>query len=450
MNLFWAKHAWVDGRFQTDVLLTAGDDGFWQSIEAHVDVPPPAAKILEGYVLPGMVNAHSHAFQRTFVGMTEHRQATSDEASGAATDAADNFWSWRDRMYQVALTISPAQLEAVATQLYTEMLQGGYTQICEFHYLHHAPEGVPYADPLEMAWALVRAAKAAGIGLTMLPVLYERAGFAAPALRDDQRRFASTAESVWRMHSAITAASHPLVNSGIAIHSLRAASMASIQALAALAGDADIPIHIHISEQTGEVEDCLKTTGQRPIDYLDDHVTLDPRWQLVHATHANQTEIDRVAKSGAGLVMCPTTEANLGDGIADMPYWLNAGVPLSIGSDSHVSRDWREELRWLEYGQRLLLRQRNVLASKATPSVASRLFDAAVQGGGRAAGFSKWGLNVGARADLLVLDSASSGLQDVPIDHLLDAYMFGCDKSAVRDVYVAGQCVYQTQPKESL
>ena len=438
MKLFWAKHAWVEGRFQTNVLLRAGDDGFWQRIEADVDVPPSAATILEGYVLPGMVNAHSHAFQRAFVGMTEHRQTTSEAASGAS----DNFWSWRDRMYQVALTISPAQLEAVATQLYTEMLQGGYTQVCEFHYLHHAPDGTPYADPLEMAWALVRAAKTAGIGLTLLPVLYERAGFAAQLLRDDQRRFASSAESVWQMHSAIKNASHSLVNSGIAIHSLRAASMVSIQALAALAGGADIPIHIHISEQTSEVDDCLKTTAQRPIDYLASHVPIDSRWQLVHATHAHQAEIDLVAKSGAGLVMCPTTEANLGDGITDMPYWLNAGVPLSIGSDSHVSRDWREELRWLEYGQRLHLRQRNVLASQAAPSVASRLFEAAVQGGGRAAGFAQWGLTVGSRADAVMLDATASGLRAAPIEHVLDAYVFGCDRSAVVSVIVAGQCVY--------
>jgi formimidoylglutamate deiminase len=350
-------------------------------------------------------------------------------------------------MYQVALSISPAQLQAVATKLYRELLQGGYTQVCEFHYLHHAPDGAPYADPLEMAWALVRAAKAAGIGLTLLPVLYERAGFSAPALRDDQRRFASSAQSVWQMHRAIKMAAAAdgacsLIHSGIAIHSLRAASMASIQTLAALAGDANIPIHIHISEQTGEVDDCLKTTGQRPIDYLGSHICLDSRWQFVHATHANHAEIDRVAKSGAGLVMCPTTEANLGDGVSDMPYWLNAGVPLSIGSDSHVSRDWREELRWLEYGQRIHLQQRNVLATQAAPSVACRLFDAAVQGGGRAAGFDHWGLRVGARADLLMLDSATSGLQGVPIDYVLDAYVFGCDKSAVQTVIVAGQCVY--------
>ena len=184
MNLFWAEHAWVDGRFQSGVVLSAKPNGLWHKIEADIHTPPEHAQVLSGYVLPGMVNAHSHAFQRAFVGRTERRQATSNKASGDV----DNFWSWRDQMYQVALSISSAQLEAVATQLYAEMLAGGYTQVCEFHYLHHAPDGSPYADPLEMTWALVRAAGAAGIGLTLLPVLYERAGFAESALRHDQRK----------------------------------------------------------------------------------------------------------------------------------------------------------------------------------------------------------------------------------------------------------------------
>jgi formimidoylglutamate deiminase len=217
--------------------------------------------------------------------------------------------------------------------------------------------------------------------------------------------------------------------------------MASIQALASLAGDADIPIHIHISEQTGEVDDCLRVLNERPIEYLANHIPLDARWHLVHATHASHAEIDLVAKSGAGLVMCPTTEANLGDGLTDMPYWLDAGVPLSIGSDSHVSRDWREELRWLEYGQRLQLRQRNVLASQMNTSTASRLFNAAIQGGQQAAGFDVWGLMVGARADAIVLDKSATGLLGVPAQHVLEAYVFACDKSAVRDIYVAGKSV---------
>jgi len=422
MKQFWAPSAWVNGHWQGDTLLTANKEGFWSSIEGGIHVPPDNAIRLPGHALPGMVNAHSHAFQRAFAGMTEQRNESEK----------DNFWSWRDQMYQVALRISPSQLEAVATQLYVEMLQGGYTQVCEFHYLHHAEDGAPYGDPLEMTWALVRAAKTAGIGLTLLPGLYERAGFAAPALRRDQRRFASSPDSVWAMHQVVMQQKNPLLNAGIAIHSLRAASLASILQLQKLVGDAGIPIHIHIAEQTGEVDDCLASMGKRPIDYLTSHVQLDSRWQLVHATHADPFEIDAVAKTGAGLVMCPTTEANLGDGITDMPRWLTSNIPLAIGSDSHASRDWREELRWLEYAQRLQLRQRNVCAD---------VFNKSIQGGGQAAGHRQWGLTVGARADVMVLNPQTAGLLGVPPSRVLDAYVFACDRSAVMDVYVAGQCV---------
>ena len=422
MSLFWAKAAWVVGRFQENVLLSANKQGLWDKIECGVSTPPEHAQTLDGYVLPGMVNAHSHAFQRSFAGMTEQKSSAS----------SDTFWSWRDQMYRAALRLSPHHLKAIASQLYVEMLQGGYTQVCEFHYLQHDPAGQPYPDPLEMTWALVEAARDVGIGLTMLPVLYERAGFAQQTLRDDQRRFKSSPESVWAMHQAIQTAQYPLVNAGVAVHSLRAARLSSIGQLQALVGDANIPIHIHIAEQTGEVDDCLACVGQRPIDYLTNHVQLDSRWQLVHATHAEKHEIDAVAKAGAGLVMCPTTEANLGDGTTDMPRWLKSGVPIAIGSDSHISRDWREELRWLEYGQRLALRERNVCTD---------IFEKSIQGGGRAAGHAQWGLAVGARADALVLNPQTAGLLGIPLDRVLNAYMFACDRSAVMDVYVAGQCV---------
>jgi formimidoylglutamate deiminase len=419
----WASRAWIDGAWQNNVLLSVDENGYWNGIEANVIVPPTNATILSGSVLPGMVNAHSHAFQRTFAGQAEQPKNSEQ----------DNFWSWRDQMYQVALRISPAELKTIASQLYIEMLQGGYTQVCEFHYLHHAPDGEPYPESLAMTWALVEAAQDVGIGLTMLPVLYERAGFFDKKLRVDQRRFSSSADSVWAMHQAVMQKQHSRLNAGVAIHSLRAASLSSIQQLKALVGDTDIPIHIHIAEQTGEVDDCLAATKLRPIEYLAGHVQLDARWQLVHATHAEPFEIDAVAKSGSGLVICPTTEANLGDGIADMPRWQSAGVPLAIGSDSNVSRDWREELRWLEYGQRLALRKRNVCIN---------LFDSAIKGGGRAAGFHKWGLVVGACADALVLDLNQE-------DKNLDAYIFACDKSAMHEVYVAGQCVLKNgQPSK--
>jgi formimidoylglutamate deiminase len=426
MSLYWAPRAWIDGRWAERVLLHAGSDGHWAEITTDVPAPPHAEQ-LAGPVLPGLVDAHSHAFQRAFAGLAERRES-----------AADDFWSWRDRMYRVALRITPEQLRAVAAHLYAELLRGGYTQVCEFHYLQHDPDGRPYADPLALSWALADAAADVGIGLTMLPVLYQRAGFAQPTLREDQRRFATDADAVLALQRGLAAAGRPLLNAGVAIHSLRAAEPSSLLRLVEAVGQ--VPIHIHVAEQTAEVDDCLQATGQRPIDWLTRHTPLDARWQLVHATHSTREEIAAVARSGAGVVICPSTEGNLGDGFADLPGWLNGGVPMAIGSDSHVTRAWPEELRWLEYGQRLLLRQRNVGAApdEGEPSTAARLFQRALQTGGTSAGFGRWGLTTGARADLLVLDTQDAALLGVPAERLLDALVFSGPALPFRDVMVAG------------
>ncbi|MFO1274547.1 MAG: formimidoylglutamate deiminase [Sphaerotilus natans] len=381
---WWAPHAWLDGRWQDDVLLVSDSGGRWATVQAGVPCPPDA-QTLAGPVLPGLVNAHSHAFQRAFAGLSERRE-----------HAGDDFWSWRDRMYRVAGAVTPDDVQAIAAHLYRELLAGGYTHVCEFHYLQHQPDGTPHADPLAMSHALKAAAEDAGIGLTLLPVLYERAGFTQPALREDQRRFHLDADGVWRAHQALAAQSHATFNAGVAVHSLRAAAPASIHRLAHLARGMDGPVHLHVAEQTAEVEDCLTATGRRPIEWLAAEGLLDPRWQLVHATHTVPAEIDAVARAGSAAVICPSTEANLGDGLADLPGWLDAGVGLAIGSDSHVTRCWPEELRWMEYGQRLLHRKRNVAAApdRGQPATAARLWQLALDAGGRAAGQAAWGLRV--------------------------------------------------------
>jgi formimidoylglutamate deiminase len=388
----WAPRAWINGRWAESVVMEWDAAGRWSAITP--DWPAPeGATVLQGPALPGLVNAHSHAFQRAFAGAAEQRDSEHDD-----------FWSWRDRMYGVALAITPEALREVATRLYGELLQGGYTHVCEFHYLHHDKDGQPYADPLAMCAALADAARATGIGLTILPVLYERAGFAHLGLREDQRRFRADVRGVVALRDGIRAARWPGVDAGVAIHSLRAASAASIRALCKAVANDGAPIHIHVAEQQAEVDDCRAATGRRPIEWLAHEGLLDPRWQLVHATHTVPDEIDAVATSGAGIVLCPTTEANLGDGIPDLPRWLETTVPLAIGSDSHVTRDAAEELRWLEYAQRLVLRRRNVAARPGQqPSTAARLFEAALLGGARAAGESRSGFTPGARADLLVL-----------------------------------------------
>ena len=428
--LLWAPHAWLRGGWHDAVVLRIGADARWAEITPGIADPPLGATVLDGALLPGLVDAHSHAFQRAFAGLAERREA-----------ASDDFWSWRDRMYRVALRIGPEQLRAVAAQLYVELLRGGYTQVCEFHYLQHDVDGRPYADPLALSWALADAAADAGIGLTLLPVLYERAGFRQPALRDDQRRFATSASDVWSAAQRIATAARPLVTSGIAIHSLRAARPESIAALRRAASDWAGPIHIHVAEQTAEVEDCLDVTGARPIEWLARQGLLDARWQLVHATHSTREEVDAVAASGAGVVICPSTEGNLGDGLPDLPGWLGAGVPMAIGSDSHVTRDWREELRWLEYGQRAVLRQRNVAAApeEGEASTAARLFGRALDAGGHAAGEGLWGLVEGARADALVIDRDEPALLGLPPQHALDALVFSSPARPWPDVLVAGR-----------
>jgi formimidoylglutamate deiminase len=428
---YFTSAAWVNGSWAADVLLIAGADGRWAQVRPNC---PPAerggAPELPGPVLPGLVNAHSHAFQRAIAGLTER--------SGGAED---DFWSWRDRMYGAANRITPDQLEAIAAFLYGELLQSGYTHVCEFHYLHRDPDGRPYADPAEMSLALLRAAQQVGIGLTLLPTLYMRSGFGAKGLRQDQRRFASTPEGVLRIAAEVLreARSEGIVTAGVALHSVRAVGEGALRELAGAAGPA-MPIHIHISEQRRELEDCLAQHGRTPVEWLLSQVVVDARWNLVHGTQCSVAELECLRNQRASIVLCPSTEANLGDGIFDLSAWLGQSGNWSIGSDSHVTRSWQEELRLLEYSQRLRLRQRNVAARAAIcDSSAAALFQGALEGGTAAAGLPLGGLAAGQRADFMVIDIDSPALLGVPADHLLDALVFSAPHSDLADVFVAGR-----------
>jgi formimidoylglutamate deiminase len=425
----WAPHAWIENAWREGVLLEIGSDGCFARVAVDVGCPPDARR-LPGPVLPAMVNAHSHAFQRGFAGLTEQRQGQQDD-----------FWSWRERMYELALRLTPDQVRVIATQLYTELLAGGYTQVCEFHYLHHAPDGKPYNRSTAMCEALAQAASDAGIGLTLLPVLYQRSGFGQTALSARQRRFAGTPKSVVALRDEARRLTYRHLTVGVAIHSLRAVSSESITQLNQLIADDPAPIHIHIAEQTAEVQDCLAHSGLRPVRWLAEHVKLDSRWQLVHATHADAADVHSIAGTGAGIVVCPSTEANLGDGIFDWRAWRAAAVPTAIGSDSHISRQWPGELRLLEYGQRLHLRQRNIAAQsyQSMTSSGEALFASSLAAGATAAGQSIWGLCEGARADLLVLDTREPGLLGIPAAHQIDALIFACDTLAFDEVWVAGE-----------
>ncbi|WP_440112725.1 formimidoylglutamate deiminase [Acidovorax sp. BL-A-41-H1] len=388
-----------------------------------------------GPLLPGMPNLHSHAFQRAFAGLTEYRG-----------EAQDSFWSWRNLMYRFAQRITPEALEAIATWLYLEMLEAGYTSVCEFHYVHHDTDGRPYADDATLSLALLRAAHTAGIHITLLPVLYQTSGFGAKPPRADQARFIRSTDGMLSLLERLT----PVCQAqqailGMAPHSLRAVPpdslAAALQGLSALNSRA--PIHIHIAEQTQEVQDCIAWSGHRPVQWLLEHAPVDARWCLVHATHMTPAEYTAAAATGAVAGICPTTEANLGDGIFDMPLWLQHGGRWGVGSDSHACVNAAEELLMLEYGQRLSRRQRNVLATHAQPEVATAMTLQAAQGGAQASGRLEdggaAGIAVGQSADWVVLDAQHVALRGLPAPGMLSAHVFASHRtSAIGSVWVGG------------
>jgi len=439
---FFAPQAWVNGAWALDVLLSVDATGRWSGIAPGATPAQCAgAQLMAGPVVPGVVNAHSHAFQRAIAGLTEQRRPASAATTGASSE---DFWSWRDRMYAAALRISPEQLEHLATMLYTELLAGGYTQVCEFHYLHNAAAASPHITALDMSMALVCAAQRVGMGLTLLPTLYMRSGFGASGLRTDQQRFASTPASICRLVDDVQTRTAGMVhvNVGVAVHSLRAADAPTIGELAQFAHDRGLPVHLHIAEQEQEVQDCISHTGQRPVQWLLEHAPVNARWNLVHATHTTAQELAGVAQSGASIVICPSTEANLGDGIFDFSTYCAMGGRWAVGSDSHVTRSWSEELRLLEYGQRLVQKKRNVAAHCGTStSSAANLLEAALMGGHAATGLPLGGLQIGNRADFQVLNDQASSLLGVPRENLLDALVFSSPAAEPKAVYVAGQVV---------
>jgi formimidoylglutamate deiminase len=428
-SALFARHALLADGWRRDVLLewdAAGD-----LLRAEPDAAPPPGVERADYVLPGMVNLHSHAFQRALGGLTER-----------ASEDRDSFWTWRELMYRFANRITPEQMEAVAAQLYAECLRHGYTAVCEFHYIQRDPSGACYAQPAETAQRIAAAARQAGIGLTLLPVLYAYAGFNDAPLKPEQRRFRTDPESVLRIVDGLELFRGPQLEVGAAPHSLRAVSMAQLRELAQ-ALPAGRPLHIHIAEQQLEVQQCLEATGRRPVEWLLDRAAVDARWCLVHATHLTENEVAGLAVSGAVAGLCPTTEANLGDGLFPLAPYIAAGGRFGIGSDSHVSQSPVEELRWLEYGQRLAGQRRNVAVAveAGQRDVAAFLWQNALLGGAQAAGRRVGRLAPGRRADLLVLDSSHPNLDGLDAADVLGRFLFCGNDNLVRDVLVGGQWV---------
>lgn len=447
---FHAGNAWFADGWRHDVRFEIDSGRYYPGalLDVHSDAAADGAEPLGRWVLPGIPNLHSHAFQRAMAGLAERRG-----------DPADSFWTWREVMYTFAGKLGPDDLRAIAAQLYVEMLKAGYTHVCEFHYLHHQPDGKPYADHAAMSLALIDAAQEVGIGLTLLPTLYMSGGFDGRPLDARQRRFAHDVDGFLRLVERLRMLESAHLRIGIALHSLRAVPEDAMQAVlegisgmpqtrSSLPGSM-MPIHIHIAEQIGEVQDCLAVRNARPIDWLLDHAPVDSRWCLVHATHIEATELGRLAATGATVGLCPTTEANLGDGLFPLNDWLDAGGIIGIGSDSHISVSPVEELRWLEYGQRLITRHRNLTTSEDEPSTGALLYGSALHGGANASGMpigyfigGKADLpSVGNRADLLVLDETSPLLAGRDQPNLLDTWVFAGNSNLVRDVMVNGDWV---------
>ncbi len=392
-----------------------------------------AGERIGGIALPGMPNLHSHAFQRAMAGLTER-----------AGPGGDSFWTWREVMYGFVDRLGPGDVEAIAAQLYCEMLKAGYTGVAEFHYLHHAPDGGAYDDLAEMAERVTAAARRTGIALTLLPVLYNAGGFGGAPVGGAQRRFANGAERLLRIVETMRYrhGADPGFRVGLAPHSLRAVGPESLaEAVAGLdAMDDDAPVHIHIAEQTREVEECLAWSGRRPVQWLLDAHEIGPRWCLVHATHMTPEETRAFAATGAVAGLCPTTEANLGDGLFPLEAWLEAGGRLGIGSDSHVSVSPVEELRWLEYGQRLAARRRNI-AARPEGSTGTRLHATALDGGAGAMAREAGAIKAGRAADIVTLEAAHPLLAGKTGDAILDAYIFAGNANLVRDVMVGGRWI---------
>jgi formimidoylglutamate deiminase len=473
MRRYLLKSAFLPRGWARDVVVAVSDEGFIAAIDvaaaadttapaaatapaAHAAAPAAApapahaapaahaadadllgnAELVDGIVVPGMANAHSHAFQRAMAGNTEYRLS-----------ARDSFWTWRQAMYALANRIEPEDLQILALQLFLEMLKSGYTSVAEFHYLHRHTDGTPYSGTNALWQAIGNAASIAGIGLTFLPALYQASDFGGKPLKAEQSRFAFQTEEFLRAVEERIGAERrsptATLRTGAAFHSLRAVPLENLrQVAAALRGvDAALPIHIHVAEQLLEVQASVRETGRRPVELLLDTGLLDRHWCLVHATHATAAELEGIASSGASVCVSISTEANLGDGFFDTSRFFRAGGRLCVGSDSQSTVSPAEELRWLEYQQRLRKRRRAVLAGGAEAHVGSRLWREAAECGAQAIGQPAGALEVGLRADWLVLDAAHPSLVGAAADTALDHLIFAGGDAAIRDVMVAGRWV---------
>lgn len=424
--------AWLPEGWKRDVVFAIDPAGDIAAITAEDTVT--TAVNVTGAAIPGMPNAHSHAFQRTMAGLAERR------ASGN-----DSFWTWREAMYDLAGRMTPELLNAIATQLYVEMLKAGYTSVCEFHYLHrsHAaaerPDGDAARDAMVMSQALIDAAASSGMGLTLLPTLYQTADFGGAAPTARQRQFTLDSDRYLALVQQLRGLQHSAqLEIGIALHSLRAVPPDAMQNVLEVQRGSGV-VHIHIAEQQREVDASLKHLGRRPIEWLLEHAPVDERWCLVHATHATPEELAAVVARRAVIALCPTTEANLGDGHFPLPRYLAGGGEFAIGSDSQISLSPCEELRWLEYQARLQQQERNICADSGSASIGANLWRSACVAGARASGRKIGALEVGKRADIVVINTETPLFSHRHDDAIIDTFVFSGSAAFISDVMVGGR-----------
>ena len=423
MTTILARKAFLHTGWANDVRLRVAG-GLIESIEMGCRVNPD--DFVASVAIPGIANAHSHAFQRALAGHAEQRGPT----------VRDTFWSWREQMYRLAGLIDADGLAAIARQAYSEMLSAGYTSVAEFHYLHGEPACRETRGA--MFQAIVTAAADTGIRLTYVPILYERAGFDQPEPTIEQRRFAMTPDEFVNHYEFARETADSNTTVGIGAHSLRAVTKSSLRRLTDLAGRDECPMHIHIAEQTAEVDQCLARHNARPVEWLLKEFSPNDRWCLVHATHVSDEELGSLCKCGAVVCLCPSTEANLGDGLFPLRSWLEQGGRVAIGSDSQITINPFEELRWLEYGQRLSSRSRNVAAVHDSHTGRS-LFEQVLEGGGFACGHGAGQLRAGRHADLVTLDDESPMLAGHDTESILDALVFSGARLPIDRVMVGGE-----------
>ncbi len=429
MEKFYFKGILQNNGWIENSIISTDNNGIITSInECNKD------ENLSGFALPGFQNAHSHAFQYAMAGLAEYHPAGT---------SSDDFWSWRNAMYQLALNIGPDDLESIATMLYSEMIRHGYTHVAEFHYLHHDKNGKDYTNRSEMGSRLINAAKTSGINITLIPIFYQKGGFGKDPLLEQRRFISSDLGTYLKLYESSVESCKNYENAsvGIGVHSMRGVGTNEIIELSKFR-NGDIPFHIHVAEQLKEIDDCIEYLGARPVEWLAEHIELSENYHLVHATHLIDNEIHKICKSKANVVLCPSTEGNLGDGIFQMKKFLDLNGNWSIGTDSHVGLNTMEEIRILDYGQRLISHERNTFSNDLNGDSGFNAIKSSIINGRKAMGNNSSDFfKVGEPLNALVINDTHPLIATSSLDHLTNTIVYSSDSNMNKGTIVNGSWI---------